>query len=156
MFYTNANPQQLDLLLLWLTVGGPHTNAESYALLRFQQYNGHSTLNYSLCKINMSLAAQTGSERPAGKVGKMSKRWWGGGGGGGYWGELPPSQPQPLLNSGNIISWLSSQGPEAGLLWQSDSDSCCSPMISFPFISCWHFSSADWMILEKPWYFKEI
>lgn len=63
----NANPQLLDLssdlLPLWLTVGGPGTNAQSYAPLSIQQHNGHNrTLNYSLCKINMFLAAQTGSE----------------------------------------------------------------------------------------------
>ena len=49
-------------MALRLTVGGPRTNAHGYALLSIQQHNGHNrTLNYSLCKINMFLAAQTGS-----------------------------------------------------------------------------------------------
>lgn len=72
---TNVNRQQLDLsfdpLLLCLTAGGPHTNAQSYVLVRFQQHSGHnSALNYSLCKINTPLTAQIGLEKPGGKVGK--------------------------------------------------------------------------------------
>ncbi len=52
------------------------TNAQSYALLSIQQHNGHNRmLNYSLCRINMFLAAQTGSEEGKhGKWGKISRR----------------------------------------------------------------------------------
>ena len=59
-------------MALWLTVGGRRTNAQSHALLSIRQHNGHSkTLNYSLCKINVFSAAQTGWEE--GRQGKCPR-----------------------------------------------------------------------------------
>lgn len=114
-------------MALWLTAGGPRTNAQSYALLGIQQHNSHNrTLNYSLCKINMFLAVQTRGQ--AGKVGKNVQR---------EEEEVAVEGSylhfSPYWIQGTLFSCLSSWGLEAGLLWQNDSDSCGSPIITFPF-----------------------
>lgn len=134
-------------MVLWVTVGGPGMNAHSYALLSIQPHNGHNrTLNYSLCKINKFQANETDSGE-----GRQAK-----------WGKCPREKEEVEKEEedeeeeadegsylhlrldgywiqGTLFSWLSSRGLEAGLLWQNDSDSCGSLIITFPFIFLWIF-----------------
>lgn len=136
-------------MALWLTVGGPRTNARSHALLSIRRHNGHGkTLNYSLCKINMFPASPDEAERKAGRGSvqerrrrrhrrrrrcrRRRKQ------------QLPRSQLQPLLNLGDIIFMVVLPGP-GGL------DHCDRMTLTamaaqsslFPSLS-WYFSSAAW------------